>query len=89
MQMFFLSALVLGAIMLIMSVGVIMGRKPIAGSCGGMSALGMDVACDICGGDQTICETESQKNLGYDATQAQDAKQGYDATQVNNTNTKG
>lgn len=68
MQLFLLSALVLGTIMLIMSVGVIMGRKPITGSCGGMSALGMDTACDICGGDQTICETETQKNLGQDAT---------------------
>jgi len=67
MQIFLLSALVLGVIMLIMSVGVIMGRKPIAGSCGGMSALGMDTACDICGGDQTVCETESQKSLAYDA----------------------
>ncbi|WP_027849674.1 (Na+)-NQR maturation NqrM [Marinospirillum minutulum] len=67
MQIFLLSALVLGVIMLIMSVGVIMGRKPIAGSCGGMSALGMDTACDICGGDQTVCETESQKRLAYDA----------------------
>ncbi|GLR64696.1 (Na+)-NQR maturation NqrM [Marinospirillum insulare] len=67
MQIFLLSALVLGAIMLIMSVGVIMGRKPIAGSCGGMSALGMEVACDICGGDEAICETESQKSLAYDA----------------------
>ena len=83
MQLFLLSALVLGTIMLIMSVGVIMGRKPITGSCGGMSALGMEVACDICGGDTAICETESQKSLGYDATQAQDA------TQANNTNTKG
>lgn len=83
MQLFLLSALVLGTIMLIMSVGVIMGRKPIAGSCGGMSALGMEVACDICGGDTAICETESQKGLGYDATQAQDA------TQDTNTNTKG
>ena len=68
MQIFLLSALVLGIIMLIMSVGVIMGRKPITGSCGGMSALVMEVACDICGGDQTICETESQKSLAYDAT---------------------
>lgn len=68
MQIFLLSALVLGTIMLIMSVGVIMGRKPITGSCGGMSALGMEVACDICGGDETICETESKKSLGYDAT---------------------
>ncbi len=58
-----------------MSVGVLMGRKPIAGSCGGMSALGMVGACEICGGDQSKCDNESAKvgaqdeldNLTYDA----------------------
>ena len=59
-----------------MSVGVLMGRKPISGSCGGMSALGMEVACDICGGDKGKCEKETKK--------AQAAKvsddQFYDAT---------
>ena len=59
----------------LMAVGLIIGRKPITGSCGGMSAVGMESACDVCGGDQTICETEvkSSKNnkkgaLGYDAS---------------------
>ncbi|MEC8484111.1 MAG: (Na+)-NQR maturation NqrM, partial [Pseudomonadota bacterium] len=49
---------------------------PISGSCGGMSALGMEVACDICGGDKGKCEKETKK--------AQAAKvsddQFYDAT---------
>lgn len=44
-----------------MAVGVIFSNKPITGSCGGMSALGMDVACDVCKGDKTICETEVAK----------------------------
>ena len=39
-----------------MSVGVIFSNKPIKGSCGGMSALGMDAACEICGGDKNKCE---------------------------------
>ncbi|ETI61907.1 (Na+)-NQR maturation NqrM [Marinomonas profundimaris] len=43
-----------------MSVGVLMGRKPISGSCGGMSSLGMEVACDICGGDKGKCEEETK-----------------------------
>ncbi|MDH5184718.1 MAG: (Na+)-NQR maturation NqrM [Gammaproteobacteria bacterium] len=37
-------------IVLLMAVGVVMGRKPISGSCGGMSALGMKSACDACSG---------------------------------------
>jgi hypothetical protein len=59
----------------LMAVGLIIGRKPITGSCGGMSAVGMESACDVCGGDQTICEIEvkavnNKKNgaLGYDAS---------------------
>jgi hypothetical protein len=44
-----------------MAIGVLMGRKPISGSCGGMSALGMEVACDICGGDKGKCEKETKK----------------------------
>lgn len=52
------------ALVVAMSVGVLMGRKPIAGSCGGMGALGMEVACDLCGGDKAKCEKESSKEPG-------------------------
>lgn len=74
MQIFLLTLLILGLIVLIMSVGVLMGRKPIAGSCGGMSALGMETECDVCGGNKDVCETEQQTKmqasqmLGYDAS---------------------
>ena len=43
-----------------MSIGVIMGRKPISGSCGGMKALGMDVECEVCHGDEDLCRKENQ-----------------------------
>lgn len=56
-----------------MSIGVIMGRKPIAGSCGGIANLGIEKECSICGGDPYKCEeansgAPSQSDLGYDAT---------------------
>jgi len=39
-----------------MAVGVMFGRQPIAGSCGGMKALGMEMECEVCGGNPEICE---------------------------------
>lgn len=53
---FILSFTVVALILLAMSVGVLFGREPIKGSCGGMGALGIDTACDICGGDTQKCE---------------------------------
>ncbi|MBU2966544.1 (Na+)-NQR maturation NqrM [Amphritea sp. 2_MG-2023] len=58
-----------------MSVGVMMGRKPIAGSCGGLAAVGIDEECAICGGNPSKCEEEQDKQgrkeelaaLAYDA----------------------
>lgn len=58
MEVMFLTFAVLMLIVIAMSVGVLLGRKPIKGSCGGMSALGMDTVCDICGGKPSECEGE-------------------------------
>lgn len=49
---FFVMLALIGAI----AVGVIFGRQPIAGSCGGMKALGMEMECEVCGGDPMNCE---------------------------------
>ncbi|TLX61724.1 ApbE family protein [Stutzerimonas nosocomialis] len=58
-----------------MAIGVIMGRKPIAGSCGGIANLGIEKECSICGGNREKCEevnAEGKDNpnatLAYDAT---------------------
>jgi hypothetical protein len=41
----------------IMAIGVIMGRRPISGSCGGIGRInGEDSECAICGGDPAKCE---------------------------------
>lgn len=39
-----------------MAIGLMFGRDPIKGSCGGMSALGLKENCEICGGDRAKCE---------------------------------
>ena len=59
-----------------MAVGVMFGRAPIKGSCGGMGAVGIDAECEICGGNPARCESATQGDaprpeenagLGYDA----------------------
>ncbi|MFT5707664.1 MAG: hypothetical protein ACI9ES_001959 [Oceanospirillaceae bacterium] len=61
MGTFLVVFVVLLSVVVAMSVGVLLGGKPIAGSCGGMAALGMDTACDICAGDKQICEDENER----------------------------
>lgn len=33
----------------LMAIGVLLGRAPLAGSCGGLANLGDDGACSVCG----------------------------------------
>jgi len=68
-----LSLIIFALVVAGMAIGVLFGRKPIKGSCGGMSSLGMDTACDICGGDTAKCEEEQErqaktKDLAYEAS---------------------
>lgn len=58
-----------------MAIGVIMGRKPIAGSCGGIANLGIEKECSICGGSREKCEEVNRDkaevpntDLAYDAS---------------------
>jgi hypothetical protein len=57
-----------------MSVGVLMGRKPISGSCGGLANAGVGGPCEICGGDMSKCDAES------DMTTTSAAKIGADTS---------
>lgn len=47
-----------------MSIGVMLGRKPISGSCGGLNRLGLKDGCEICGGKDEVCEEEGRKKEG-------------------------
>ena len=44
-----------------MAIGVMAGRKPIAGSCGGIANLGIEKECGICGNDFSKCREKQQK----------------------------
>ncbi len=39
-----------------MGLGVLLGRRPISGSCGGLDALGLDAECEICRGNAHLCK---------------------------------
>lgn len=80
MGTFVLALIIVGLLMAAMSVGVIFGRKPISGTCGGLGAMGGG-ACDICGGDTSKCEEENAggaassgkaPSLAYNAADAGD-----------------
>ncbi|MEH6589701.1 MAG: (Na+)-NQR maturation NqrM [Halioglobus sp.] len=68
MAMFLVSVLVMGLVIGGMAIGVMMGRGPLKGSCGGMGALGIDTACDICGGDPQRCDEETRDDEGDQAS---------------------
>jgi hypothetical protein len=73
----FLGFILLSLVIAGMAIGVIMGGRPITGSCGGIgAALGeKNYNCDICGDDPNKCEEQSMNkeaeegaSLSYDAT---------------------
>jgi hypothetical protein len=76
-----LAFVVLLLIMAGMAIGVIMGRTPLKGSCGGVgAALGeKDYSCDLCGGDPNKCEEITQDN-GEREGKSKAADLAYDAT---------
>jgi hypothetical protein len=79
MTTFLLAFIVLSVIVAAMAVGVMFGRSPIKGSCGGMQALGMKGDCDICGGDMGRCE-ENKKEVAASLNKQQVDALSYDAS---------
>jgi len=75
MLVFLLTVIIMGLIVTAMAVGVLAGREPIKGSCGGLGAVGINQSCEICGGDTARCDEEkgkAGKRAGasfYDATE--------------------
>jgi hypothetical protein len=71
MSIFLISFVVMLIIVAGMAIGAILANKPIKGSCGGLSALGMKESCMICGGDEDQWKKEveviGKADLAYDA----------------------
>jgi hypothetical protein len=56
MTTFLITFLVMAVVIVIMSVGVLFGRKPVQGSCGGMNNITGLKECEICAGEP--CQNE-------------------------------
>lgn len=70
MSLFLITLLVFCLVMAGMAVGVMNGRAPIKGSCGGIGALGVDAACEICGGNPRRCDEQSREPKARASTAA-------------------
>lgn len=79
MGTFLLVLMIVVLLVAAMSVGVILGRKPISGTCGGIGAMGISQSCDICGGNPQKCDEENDRvpaggqstdELTYDASKS-------------------
>ncbi|MDR0563856.1 MAG: (Na+)-NQR maturation NqrM [Azoarcus sp.] len=46
MNIFLITLAIVAAVVILMAIGVLFGRKPIAGSCGGLALLGMKCDCE-------------------------------------------
>lgn len=58
MATFILSFLILAVVVVIMAVGVIFRKKPIAGTCASLNSMGANGECVVCG--KTLTETDQQ-----------------------------
>lgn len=65
MQLVLITLVFLLIIFAAMAVGLMLGRGPIKGSCGGIAALTGERTCDLCGGDRVRCEEiNGEPNVG-------------------------
>jgi hypothetical protein len=55
---FVVAVVLVGLLFAAMALGVLLGRPPIKGSCGG---VGADGACPVCGGQPALCDAANDE----------------------------
>ena len=79
MTLFFVSLIAIVLMILLMAVGVLMGKEPLKGTCGGLNRIMGDRDCPVCGGDTTKWETNNPDNQQSDkAVLGRDAMKGHE-----------
>ena len=73
MSIFVVTLLVMGLFVVMMAVGVIMGKDPLKGSCGGLNKIGIDGKCEICGREPEEACGGKAKMLALPSPQVYDA----------------
>jgi len=61
MSLYLITFLVMLFIVVAMAVGVMAGRKPLQGSCGGLNKIEGLGECELCGGDRQKCDDFSRR----------------------------
>lgn len=69
-MVFLLAFLIMALIMAGMAIGAMTGRGALKGSCGGLSAVGIEGRCEICGDDPSLCKEESGSGDTHDESDA-------------------
>jgi len=63
MTTFLVCLVAFSMMMLLMAVGVLMGKEPLKGTCGGLNRIMGDRDCPVCGGDTEKCETTKSTSI--------------------------
>lgn len=74
MQVFLLTLVMLLVVFAAMSIGYLVKKKSIAGSCGGLGALGIDKACN--------CDSPCDKRLERERQARVDKEQAWKQNQI-------
>lgn len=75
MNLFFIVFPIMLLLVAAMAIGVIFGRKPIAGTCGGLNNMVGGGTCEICGGNPQRCDAETPPAVSERASAAVDAEE--------------
>lgn len=67
MPLFIITLVIFALFFVLMSIGYIIQKKPLRGSCGGVAAIMGNESCEFCGGDPNKCDNPDTKDTAQQA----------------------